>query len=743
VHSESATRTERVGAGKPSRCRRIELEEFDVEIDLELAPRDVEAAVARVTDPAAAEETLHWGRNYLYVMELESVAGPLEVVVKQFRHQGLIARARRRWSASKATKSWRAAVLLVGAGIPTARPVLLAESRAAEGASFFVTERLRDVVESRFIFRALAAGTERELFPRIDRAGLMRALGRLCRQLHEAGVWHRDISIGNLMVRPRAEGSEPEVFILDLNRARVGRRLGLVRRTRDLCRMPLPSNGDRRELLTSYWGEPVERGSLRDLLLAVFARTFLLRNRLKAAARGPLKSVRRLARARRAYTHIPAPSPAAAARDKAVWDHLSDQPHQHATRAERARIRVADVGAHAEATAAAVRTLPAIWRRYRRLAKRTFAARLAWPGTGVALRPRSEDPEGLLSALADSRATHVLLRLHPWQREHGVERELAAELSARGYDLAFAVPQNRELVKDLPRWRDAVEELAGIFRPFGRCFQIGQAVNRSKWGVWNYREYLELVAIAGDILRRTPDTLVLGPAVIDFELQATAAIVNMRREDVLFDVVTSLLYVDRRGAPENRQLGFDSVAKATLLRAIAETGRNSGSECWVTEVNWPLREGPHAPAGRDVAVDEETQANFLVRYYLELLTSGMIARVYWWQLVARGYGLTVPTADGTLRRRPAHRALAALDEQLSETSFEERLPTPSGAWLLRFRRRDDEELLVGWSESDATEITLPRAATAVFDRDGRKVATEGREVRLLPTPRYFRLAAEA
>src|SRR6185295_3680702 len=65
-----------------------------------------------------------------------------------------------------------------------------------------------------------------------------------------------------------------------------------------------------------------------------------------------------------------------------------------------------------------------------------------------------------------------------------------------------------------------------------------------------------------------------------------------------FDAVGSLLYVDRRGAPENRQLGLDATGKLRLLRAIAETAKNARGRSWIAEVNWPLREGPTSPAGR-------------------------------------------------------------------------------------------------------------------------------------------------
>jgi len=122
-------------------------------------------------------------------------------------------------------------------------------------------------------------------------------------------------------------------------------------------------------------------------------------------------------------------------------------------------------------------------------------------------------------------------------------------------------------------------------------------------------------------------------------LRMAEALANRRHEGLHFDVLSSLLYVDRRGAPENRQLGLDTVDKVVLLRAIAEVGRNCSERLWITEVNWPLREGPHSPAGKSVSVDEQSQADYLVRYYLLTLGTGLVERVYWWRMAARGYGL--------------------------------------------------------------------------------------------------------
>jgi hypothetical protein len=178
----------------------------------------------------------------------------------------------------------------------------------------------------------------------------------------------------------------------------------------------------------------------------------------------------------------------------------------------------------------------------------------------------------------------------------------------------------------------------------------------------------------------------------------------------------------------------------TLLRAIADVGRCSSSRCWITEVNWPLWEGPHSPAGKTVAVGEEEQADFLVRYYLLALGTGLVERVYWWRLLARGYGLVVPMGDGLLRRRPSWHALKTLIGQLEGAVFEGPVTAPAGAYLYKFNR-DGRDIVVGWSPAPGTRATLPRPPLEAVARDGGQAPTPtGRDVVLGPSPTYYHLA---
>ena len=741
-------------------------------------------AIAQLIDPASAVETLHWGRNYLYVVHLATEAGDVPVVVKQFRHGGARARLSRRLKGSKAERAWAAAEALLAAGIETPEPVLRIESDEPAGPSFYVSRLAEGVVEARYLLRAAAAGEAEERFRELPVEEFLDALAALARRLHRNGIWFRDLTSGNVLVSRdgSADGSGApsedgvpgtgprplRLALVDLNRARLGPRLTLSERSRDLARMPILRPEHRERFLRAYWGEPAE-GEVaaaglsrpRRFLYLLYHHAFLWRNRAKQRLRSLQARLAGKLFARGTHAHIPRAPRGAPSRERVVWDHLSDQPHLHATPLEKLATRLGDARSHFAETGAAAGAAPRILRRYRELRRRLHREPVPFAGAGVALRPRPEDPEGLLELVADlgggagagapHRPVPVLLRLHPWDPEgRDAEEALARELAGRGHEVSFALPQNRELVRDRPRWQGAMAEIAERFTPHGRSFQVGQAVNRSKWGVWTPDEYAALVADAREALgRERPDAELLGPAVIDFEFHATAALLNLERPGLAFDAVSALLYVDRRGAPENRQAGFDTVDKVVLLRAIAETARNAASgRCWITEVNWPLLEGPHAPAGRRVAVDEETQADYLTRYYLLALGTGLVERVFWWQAVARGYGLAwAAQGEGEargLRRRPAYRALAALVRELDGAAFLGPLPSAPPARLYRFRRAGGEELVVGWSAAArAAEAELPRRAGAALTRDGAPApAPAGTRVTLTPSPRYFVLDSE-
>ena len=703
---------------------------------------DLQAVVSEVVDPASAKETLHWGRNYLYVTELALPSATISVVVKQFRNAGFKKGLERKVRGSKGERSWRRAWQFFEAKVPTATPLLWIESKKPQGPSLFVTSHLGDMIEARYLLRARNGRSEEKHFPDFDFERFFESLGQALWHMHEQGLFHRDLSIGNVLVPQDVNAPDPEdLYIIDLNRSRQHGRLGPMARTRDLCRLKIDHPADQRLFVESYWQGRPPAGSW--LLYRLARRAFLSKIEGKKKVRAPFKGLAQLL-PRKAHAHIEDAPKGASARDKIVWDRLSDQPHQHAGRFQKSMIRLLDAPSHVRHLSVAALATPRILRRYRRLQRTFLDQSVAWPGAGVCVRPHPDDPDELLRAIDELGVRQVLLRLHPWQEEHGLEEELARELAGRGLELAYSLPQNRDLVRDRDLWRRRIEDLAERFLPYGQIFQVGQAMNRSKWGVWRYGEYLRLARSAAEVLRSAGDVTLLGPAVIDFEPYATASLIN-QSGCPRFDGLASLLYVDRRGAPENEQmqgsgLGFDGQGKALLCRAMAETSRRTGPESWITEVNWPLWEGPHSPAGKKVSVDEQSQADYLARFYLLTLATGAAARIYWWQLVARGYGLAVAESDGSIRRRPAFEALRTLEEQLRGHRLESMLEAPAEARLMRFESEQRGTLVVGWSTGKEVLVELPGAVQELIEQDGKVESGGGeRRFRLAPSVRYFRI----
>jgi hypothetical protein len=489
---------------------------------------------------------------------------------------------------------------------------------------------------------------------------------------------------------------------------------------RDLARLPLHRAEDRATLLARYFGAPPS--GVARALFALHHHAFHLRHRVKDRLRWIRRAGRGL-KSRGTHPHIPAAPADAAVRDRVVWDDLSHQPHLHAGRTAKLRSRIGDAGVHGREAAVLVRRLPAIAARYRALRRALYSEPVRFGEAGVGVHGGSAPVADLVAEVEALGVRRVLLRVQPWENELERDQLLASELVARGRDVVLAVAQNRDLVRDPARWRAALDEIAERFGGLAAHAQIGHAINRSKWGVWNQREYAALVGAAADAFAARaapgePRIEIVGPGVIDFELYATCIALDWPENPVRFAAVSSLLYVDRRGAPENRQAGLDAVAKAVLLRATIQTSRHGERESWITEVNWPLHEGPHSPAGRHVSVSEDAQASYLARYYLLMLGCGMVERVYWWQIAARGYGLAAPDERG-LRRRPSWHALAFLERALAGTRALGPLPSSAPLIVHAFARDDGAAWLVAWSATDRpVEWKLAPGTRRLFDRSG-------------------------
>ncbi len=209
--------------------------------------------------------------------------------------------------------------------------------------------------------------------------------------------------------------------------------------------------------------------------------------------------------------------------------------------------------------------------------------------------------------------------------------------------------QNKELLKT---------NLDIIFSEFSDIcdeFQIANAINRIKWGFFAISEYLSFFLVAQKLRdEKYQNIKLIAPNIIDFEYQYLfSALYNTKK--VKFDIANNLLYVDRRGSPYNRQLGFSLKNKISLLYAMVKLSfKTKSDKIYITETNWPIKNtAPYAPTSEKECVSVDDYCKFMCEYFDIAKKSGKIDKVFWHQLLAKGYGLAYVDSNGKLIKYPS------------------------------------------------------------------------------------------
>ncbi len=273
---------------------------------------------------------------------------------------------------------------------------------------------------------------------------------------------------------------------------------------------------------------------------------------------------------------------------------------------------------------------------------------------GLAIALHSCPPDRLADEIEELGVKHLLLRIPAWEVDRlGVYRRFLDRMADR--EFAVAIMQNRTHVRDLDDWRESLYRIISTCWPRVKTFQIGQGMNRTKWGCFGIDEFLRLASVAEELRPRYPGIKFVGPGALDFEPLAIMRGVS-HRYPIRWDISGSALYVDRRGSPRSRQYKlFDLKHKIYNTVACVAGSSRAGRRLWITEVNWPLKgQGKYSPSGSRTSIGEEPAARYLGEYYEDAWSTGLVERVYWWQLVANGFGLIDVDDSGRFRRRPSY-----------------------------------------------------------------------------------------
>ena len=321
------------------------------------------------------------------------------------------------------------------------------------------------------------------------------------------------------------------------------------------------------------------------------------------------------------------------------WDNYSDQAALLHDKAYKKRMRKKEWFSLLKTFGIALFMLPISWLLMPFAKRKPITSELFFT-IGVDFQ---RDPQKTLSMLEELNASSILVRIGLWEIEKIQELKNFLVYNKQRH-ITLKIMQDREHIENPQLLR---QNLMKIFREIpADIYEIGTTINRAKWGFFSVNEYLRFYKTAYDLRNEHfKDKKLIGSGVIDFEFYYTVhTLWNFCK--CTYDGISALLYVDRRGAPENRQMGFNLSDKIALLSALVTLSPKTKKHIYITETNYPISNtAPYAPTSQKECVDETSYMNFMVRYYLLAFASAQVEMVSWHQLIAKGYGLVAYDFD--------------------------------------------------------------------------------------------------
>ena len=672
------------------------------------------------------------GGDQVVLAELVVSGRSVPVALKLFKRQGRLKDWYDQRQGSKAARAYHYAEFLNAQALGTATPVAFLD-RWDQGR----------LIESYFLSVYTPAMSFKEALIEIyrdvrDNEALMNLLNTVApavRALHDAGFMHGDLGNQNILVPRSDSGDWLAPLFIDLNRSKQSSQpLSDREKGHDLARIKLP--GKYLAIFQAIYNhghdlpQPLAKAALK-------ARRRFWAHRRRSRWRHPLRHAKYK---RRQDTPVDYPSD----RDLWLWDEKTAQPMVALSKAEKWQSRYLADGARG-----ALRFLagaPSLFMAYRQQLALSYSKPVVLKDRiGVALHPHDdylEAERNLLSVLGDP---PVLVRFchHESSAQWQAGIRLIEQLHRDGVQVMASLLQDRRAVLDPESWQDFLTEVvAGIG---DKVFQveITHAINRAKWGVWSRAELHQLMTPVLALQRHYPSVRFVGPGCIDFEYLPVISALADLPEGLQLDGLSHLLYVDRRGAPENKQGRFSTLEKAALLKAVAEQSARVASRVVVSEVNWPiLGTGVWSPVAcpyetaaqrqKPFGASEEDYADFMVRFLALTLCSGHVDQVFWWRLSAHGYGIVDDRDE--FRQRPAFHALKFFLALLGDATFVKKRSIGEGCYFLEFQK-EGHRLAMVWQTTPSPSLTPAIEIAEGWDVLGGSIET----FFMGTSPTYYRL----
>lgn len=345
-----------------------------------------------------------------------------------------------------------------------------------------------------------------------------------------------------------------------------------------------------------------------------------------------------------------------------IWDNYSDQPHVIKDKAYKKAMRKKHLKDFIKLFFSSIFILPIAIFFMKFFRGKNEVLNEEFYGIGVNL-DKGEIQHELVEELG---VKNLIIRFPLWDIKNiDLYVEFAQKFNKTSKkNILLNIMQDRQNIDNPKLLKENLELIFTKFATLVNEYQIATTINRAKWGFFSVQEYLNFYKIAQNLKEeKYPNIKLLGPSVIDFEYYYNVrAMFNF--QNIKYDIVSSLLYVDRRGSPRNTQYGFfDTKNKIDLLYSLVKLSNKCKNEIYITEVNWPISNtAPYAPTSEKECVSLEDYTKYMLDYFKIARDSKKIKRVYWHQLVATGYGL-VDNRDGKIVKYPQFYAFKEMIEK--------------------------------------------------------------------------------
>ena len=633
-------------------------------------------------------------RNIIKILSI----GEIETVTKFFKTpnfiQGIIYKFFRK---SKARRSFEYSIFLNQKGIKTPEPLGYIEvfDRFRLRQSYYVSRKID------FDF-TLELATKKKVE---DYRSILKSFTDFTYKVHKNNIMHLDYSTGNICIKKNEKGYD--FFLVDLNRLHMGvvsSKVGLANLNRiskdpEIIKILAEGYASKASVSFSESNKYLNRAVNRDLL------RLQLKKFIKNVLRNDVK--------------IPSL--------EFAWDYHSNQPHAINDRKLKNKISLLSWYSNIKiifATLFSLSILPIFYLKNRE----SYGKKIDNFGLCVNIdnpieSQRKISNEELIDMIEELSIKNILVRI-PLSDFENIEKYLSFIKQLKPKNVLVCLLQDRDHISDLNLTKERLDFIFENLKDFVTEFQIGNSINRKKWGFLSVDDYFSFFKVAYDLKKNKHHKIkLLGGNIIDFDIPFFARTV-FHFKSLFYDGVATQLYVDRRGAPEHTQFGFDTLAKIRTYAALVNASLKTSNEIYITEVNWPLSNfAPWAPA-KTYLIKESLQPSYLVRYYLLMLASGKIKKCYWHQLIAPGYGL-VNNLNQKIVKRDAYYSFKYLIKILSGGKTKKLLREKN---LFCFIVEKDDVIIEAiWSSKGIVSFKTD-PSQLIFDMRGKKIQTKSSPV---------------